>query len=469
MLLPLGSVFCRLEPIQKVNQNRIFRFKFAACNLLVGRHAMSKLSPFANAPDTIFQISKQPSTATSNSQCQASWIVVYRSSPVENSLDPTWDIGQVDLASACHGDWDRPLRLAVLVHKKMAQDVMIGECETTLRMILNTQRDNHSTASEEDASHYGFVLQRNISKKPNKHVGRLLVKLAQVMDLSDDENNASLIEPPFALTNDYGNNATLINGHTTNDPYTIDMAALPTPMAAPATFQDYINGGWKLDFYIAIDFTSSNGDPRIPGTLHDQNPITLNDYEETMVSIGNAVSPYTERGALSTTVWGFGCKFDGALRHIFQCGNEPKVSGVDGILRAYKSVFEADLTMSGPTCFDEVIQAAAVQARKHQQSKAQLYSVLLVITDGISPDVQETKRKLGVYSTVPLSIIFVGVGRADFGRMYQLVAPSGAHRENATFCDFRQHQHDPSSLGRSALQHLPAQFVHYMLQNNISP
>jgi hypothetical protein len=226
---------------------------------------------------------------------------------------------------------------------------------------------------------------------------------------------------------------------------------------------------WKLDLLVAIDFTSSNGDPRIPGSLHYQNSIALNDYEESMVAIGNAVAPYTADSLLETTVWGFGCKFQGDLRHIFQCGSERRVFGVDGILQAYKSMFQSDLIMSGPTCVDQVLQGAAVQARRNQLGSVPRYTVLLVITDGICQNIQETERLLHVYSKVPLSVIFVGVGREDFGAMEDLVRDTRDRRPNASFVEFRRHQHDPTSLGRSALQCIPSQLVAYMQENSIEP
>jgi uncharacterized protein YegL len=131
-------------------------------------------------------------------------------------------------------------------------------------------------------------------------------------------------------------------------------------------------------------------------------------------------------------------------------------------------MFQSDLTMSGPTLFDQVIQAAAVRANNHQKQQAgagasaNRYCVLLIITDGISQNMEETKRKLDVYSSVPLSVIFVGVGRSDFKSMHDL-----CERKNTTFVDFRHHQHDPSSLGRAALQHMPNQLVQYMIQRGI--
>jgi hypothetical protein len=102
----------------------------------------------------------------------------------------------------------------------------------------------------------------------------------------------------------------------------------------------------------------------MPDTLHDQSDETLNDYEETISSIGNSVLAYSDE----ITVWGFGAKYGGETRHLFQCGSGEKVQGVEGILEAYKSVFSSDLTMSGPTVFDQVIKAAASRARKHQVS-----------------------------------------------------------------------------------------------------
>jgi hypothetical protein len=97
------------------------------------------------------------------------------------------------------------------------------------------------------------------------------------------------------------------------------------------------------------------------------------------------------------------------------------------------------------------------------------YCVLLVVTDGRMDQMAETKRKLGVYSSVPLSVVFVGVGLADFKAMYTLCDSLGQNRSNATFVEFRKHQHDPTALGKAALQDIPSQLAQYMLQNGITP
>lgn len=81
---------------------------------------------------------------------------------------------------------------------------------------------------------------------------------------------------------------------------------------------------------------------------------------------------------------------------------------------------------------------------------------------------EETKEKLAVYGEVPLSVIFVGVGRADFSIMNALCESSTTRRTNTTFVEFRQHQHDPRSLAQTALRGLPKQLSDYLAQNNIS-
>ena len=40
------------------------------------------------------------------------------------------------------------------------------------------------------------------------------------------------------------------------------------PMLQDTTFLDYIRGGLKLHFVVAVDFTMSNGDPNDPNSLH---------------------------------------------------------------------------------------------------------------------------------------------------------------------------------------------------------
>lgn len=77
----------------------------------------------------------------------------------------------------------------------------------------------------------------------------------------------------------------------------------------------------------------------------------------------------------------------------------------------------------------------------------QQYYVLLIITDGVITDMDQTRSAIIEASRLPMSIIIVGVGAADFSAMEfldsddkLLRSPSGdvAARDIVQFVPFRQ-------------------------------
>lgn len=79
----------------------------------------------------------------------------------------------------------------------------------------------------------------------------------------------------------------------------------------------------------------------------------------------------------------------------------------------------------------------------------QQYFVLLIITDGVITDLDETRQAIVNAAKLPMSIIIVGVGGADFSAMEfldgdggGLRSPSGevAIRDIVQFVPFRQFQ-----------------------------
>jgi hypothetical protein len=63
---------------------------------------------------------------------------------------------------------------------------------------------------------------------------------------------------------------------------------------------------------------------------------------------------------------GFGAKYDGVVRHCFQCGSREEVYGVKGIIQAYHEALKSGLEMCGPTNFSEVITTAGALASSRQ-------------------------------------------------------------------------------------------------------
>ncbi len=153
-----------------------------------------------------------------------------------------------------------------------------------------------------------------------------------------------------------------------------------------------------------------------------------------------------------------------------------------GVLSAYSSCIRR-VQLYGPTNFAPTVNHVANIARQFRDGSQ--YFILLIITDGIITDMPQTKTAIVDASTLPLSIIIVGVGRADFDAMEELdgdtvrlTAPDGrmASRDIVQFVPFRNFlksgqnsQLSRLHLAREVLAEVPDQFVSYMRVNKIVP
>lgn len=109
----------------------------------------------------------------------------------------------------------------------------------------------------------------------------------------------------------------------------------------------------------------------------------------------------------------------------------------------------------------------------------QKYNILMIITDGIINDMQKTIDQIVRGSNMPLSIIIVGVGNADFDPMDVLDAddePLYSQRykrymssDIVQFVPFREFSNDPMALARETLTEVPGQLVNFMRNNSIVP
>jgi hypothetical protein len=167
-------------------------------------------------------------------------------------------------------------------------------------------------------------------------------------------------------------------------------------------------------------------------------------------------------------VWGFGAKYEGEVRHIFQCGGNPTATNIDGVLQAYRSVFQTDLIMSGPTVISSVLRAAASRAKAYTPNSLS-YCILLILTDGIVTDLPRTQQFIQSYKDLPLSIVMVGIGRADFTEMHKWNVCPAEVRGKFTFVSYRQYQYDSMALTREALQLVPFDIRDHFMRIGIYP
>jgi hypothetical protein len=88
-----------------------------------------------------------------------------------------------------------------------------------------------------------------------------------------------------------------------------------------------------------------------------------------------------------------------------------------------------------------------------------------------------TKNLIVKSTTLPLSIIIVGVGNADFTNMEALDGDHGlfdshgrkAERDIVQFVPFREVQYNPDLLAKQLLAELPNQVVQYFMAMGVQP
>lgn len=352
------------------------------------------------------------------------WELVHRSKVVKDNLNPEWNEEIIEISLLCGGDFESPIRVKVFDHERSGDHVPMGQFDTSMNQLAENVGGSMTLDNK------------------GKEVGTIVIEKAEVAVPSEKVTNFSLPESMIIYK--------------------------PKP-----TFVNYVNGGCKLSVVVAIDYTGSNGNPMEPGTLHYLDPDGgYNDYQKAIKSIVSILSQYDNDQKFP--VFGFGAKYDGEVRHCFQCGSEPEAEGVDGVLVAYREVFSSGLIMSRPTDFTQVIDVANKRSRTMQEEAEangkQAYTILLILSDGAVADAQATMEALESSADAPLSIVIVGLGDEDFSDMHFLDdAPEKFGRDMVQFVQFNQHSENSSSLTSATLREIPDQLVSYFQNRGIDP
>ncbi|XP_025064932.1 copine-7 [Alligator sinensis] len=212
------------------------------------------------------------------------------------------------------------------------------------------------------------------------------------------------------------------------------------------SFLDYIMGGCQIHFTVAIDFTASNGDPRNSCSLHYINPYQPNEYLKALVAVGEICQDY-DRAGVTDRVWARG-----------RAERRPQVLGGQK-----GSVLSAG-GGRGPVPLPSPRPCPRPPAR-------QQYFILLILTDGVVTDMADTREAIVRASYLPMSIIIVGVGNADFTDMQILDGDDGilrspkgepVLRDIVQFVPFREFKNaSPTALAKCVLAEVPKQVVEY--------
>ena len=102
----------------------------------------------------------------------------------------------------------------------------------------------------------------------------------------------------------------------------------------------------------------------------------------------------------------------------------------------------------------------------------------MILTDGIINDMERTVDAVVEASYLPISIIIIGIGNANFKNMEILDADNGvlmdsnqrkADRDCVQFVQFEKFNNDGIKLAEEVLAEVPKQLVEYFQHQKIAP
>ena len=187
------------------------------------------------------------------------------------------------------------------------------------------------------------------------------------------------------------------------------------------TFEQYIKNG-QINLDIAIDYTESNGLPSSKNSLHYIKVEGGNDYEKAIKSCGKIIANYDYDQLFP--VYGFGGipknSNSNKVSHCFNINFEdnPEIQTIENVIKTYRESLDK-VTFSGPTYFAPVIEKVMSEINDDLENNKEEnhYYILLILTDGVIIDMKETVNSIVEASKLPLSIVIVGIGDADFENM----------------------------------------------------
>ncbi len=270
-----------------------------------------------------------------------------------------------------------------------------------------------------------------------------------------------------------------------NNPFTLNIENGTTTvkliLEKEYSFLDYLRGGVQINLTIGIDYTGSNGNPSSPNSLHYIGTNELNSYEIAIKSCGNIVAYYDYDQLFP--VYGYGAKINNSqeVNHCFPINmdnNNPEINTIDNVLFYYRQSL-SQVHLSGPTFFAPILNEMNRKARELvQNGRNDIYNILMILTDGIINDMERTVDAIVEASYLPISIIIIGIGNANFKNMEILDADNGvlsdsnqrqADRDCVQFVEFNKFNNDGIQLAQEVLAEVPKQLVEYYQHKKIPP
>ena len=244
------------------------------------------------------------------------------------------------------------------------------------------------------------------------------------------------------------------------------------------TFLDYILKGIRIGLNIGIDFSHSNKPTDDPSSLHcllkEKRP---NPYERAILSCAKILEYYDYNKLFP--VYGFGAVIRGKYK-TSMCFNinfkdDPNIQYVENIIKEYVNCMNK-IDFACPTYFAPIIKKIIYDIKQKKDSLD--YQLLMILTDGMIQDLQDTVEALVEGSFYPLSVIIIGIGKEDFSKMEKLdgdeiplISKSGIKRlrDLVQFVPFSKFENNAEKLINKVLEEIPRQIIEYYTFNFLYP
>nr|XP_047930029.1 copine-9 isoform X6 [Anser cygnoides] len=320
-------------------------------------------------------------------QQRGRFTICHKTEVVKNTLNPVWQPFTIPVRALCNGDYDRTVKIDVYDWDRDGSHDFIGEFATSYRELSRAQ--SQFTVYEVGGVRPGGAFRGCWEPHSGTCPCPQVLNPRKKCKKKKYVNSGTVTLLSFSVESEF-------------------------------TFVDYIRGGTQLNFTVAIDFTASNGMPSQPTSLHYASPYQLSAYALALKAVGEIIQDYDSDKLFPA--YGFGAKLppDGKISHQFPLNNNednPSCAGIEGVLESYLQSLRT-VQLYGPTNFAPVINQVAGTAA--QVTDGSQYHVLLIITDGVISDMLQTKEAIVTASALPMSIIIVGVGPAEFDAMEEL-------------------------------------------------
>eukprot|EP00755_Sulcionema_specki_P020207 Sspe_Gene.12402::Locus_4228_Transcript_1_1_Confidence_1.000_Length_2415::g.12402::m.12402 len=275
----------------------------------------------------------------------------------------------------------------------------------------------------------------------------------------------------------------LVNEHFLGQKNYVDSGVLTVhkvSRTAPHSFLDYVKKGFEINCTLAVDLSSSNGEPITESSsLHFRDPQdphgNPNDYMNALRAVCKVVGRYDKDQMFP--VYGFGAvnELTQGLNECFPLSlswGELEVQGADAIVEAYLNALDV-VTMSEPTNLAPVIKAVMEVAHENASEAMPAYQLLVILTDGNITDMTETVDAVVEASYLPMSILIVGIGDPEdgFTRMKQLddskvtsvVSGKKMCRDVVNFISYEEYKgQSANEFARGALAEVPRHFLSWV-------